>query len=122
MKRRIFIFAVVLAVMLAAVVTLGELVRVQVEKGDGIEAGYAGKVVEMAHEDGNNPVEFARTAWNVEEEVHVYVTGGVTNSVTNWIRVEGTTVTNELSVGDYVLPEDVLRTDGTNVVDVLLEF
>lgn len=121
MKKWFLNFAAVLLAGILAGTALGELVRIQVERGSGIEAGYTGKVVEI-QDRLSSGVNQAQTLWNVEQEVHVYVVGGVTNSVTNWIRVEGPTVTNSLAVGDYVLPEDVLSTDGTNVVDVILEF
>lgn len=121
MKKWFLNFAVVLLAGIVAGTALGELVRIQVEKGDGIEAGYAGKVAEILDpwEEG---VSRTRTTWEVEPEVHIYVVGGVTNSVTNWVRVEFDTVSEGIATGDYLLPEDVLTTDGTGVKEVILEF
>lgn len=47
MKKWFLNFAAVTLAGILAGTAPGELVRVQVEKGDGIEAGYAAKVVEL---------------------------------------------------------------------------
>lgn len=121
MKKWFLNFAVLLLAGLVAGTAPGELVRIQVEKGSAQETGYTGKVAEILDpwEEG---VSRTRTTWEVEPEVHIYVVGGVTNSVTNWVRVEYDTETDGIATGDYLLPEDVISTDGTGVKEVILEF
>lgn len=121
MKRWFLNFAAVLAAGLLAGIALGEMIQVQVQKGNPVKPGYAAKVAAVL-DAGTNGVDWVQPIWQVQEEIVHYVTGSVTNSVTNWIRVAGPTATNALAEGDYVLPGDVFSTDGTNVVDVILEF
>ena len=90
-------------------------------KGNPVEPGYAAKVAAVL-DAGTSGVDWVQPTWQVQEEIVHYVTGSTTNSVTNWIRVAGPTGTNALAEGDYVLPGDVFSTDGTNVIDVILEF
>ncbi|MBP5787751.1 MAG: hypothetical protein J6Y19_08060, partial [Kiritimatiellae bacterium] len=121
MKRWFLNFAAVLAAGLLAGIALGEMIQVQVQKGNPVEPGYAAKVAAVL-DAGTSGVDWVQPTWQVQEEIVHYVTGSTTNSVTNWIRVAGPTGTNALAEGDYVLPGDVFSTDGTNVIDVILEF
>lgn len=120
MKKRIAVLVLATAVAAAH----GGMIRVQVEKDGGIEAGYAAKVAAIFPAAATGAVKCVRTSWTMEPEVRTQAVPGSTNTVTvtNWVRAAGAKTTNTLAAGDYVLPEDVFSTASTNVADVLLEY
>lgn len=98
----------------------GEYASVELEREAETEAGYLGKVAAIV--GTNAEVKQVRTTWTNTSEVVTTVSGSVTNVYTNWSRVELGATTNTLSVGDFVLPSDVLReTGGVALTTVVLE-
>lgn len=105
---------------LAAAAALADFASVELERAAEQEAGYLGKVAGIVGDGAE--VEQIRATWTNTAEVVTTVSGGVTNTWTNWSRVELGAVTNTLSAGDFVLPNDTLReTGGIALTTVILE-
>ena len=114
----------VLAVALAAAAAWAEYASMELERGAEHEAGYLGKVAEIVGDGAE--VSRIRTTWTNTAEVVTSVTTVGTNEVTtvttNYYRTALGEVTNTLSAGDFVLPNDTLReTGGITMTTIILE-
>lgn len=121
MKKTI---AVLVLALLAAAAAWAGYASMELEREAEREAGYLGKVVEIVGDGA--AVDQVRTTWTYTAEVVTSVTTVGTNEVTtvttNYYRTAAGAVTNTLSTGDFVLPNDILReTGGITLTTVILE-
>lgn len=111
MKKTI---AMLVLALLAAVAAWAGYASVELEREAEREVGYLGKVAEIVGAGAS--VSQIRTEWTNTAEVVTSVTTVGTNEVTtvttNYYRSAAGEVTNTLSTGDFVLPNDRLREAG----------
>lgn len=118
------LMAVLVLALLAAVAAWAGYASVELEREAEREVGYLGKVVEIV--GAGAAVSQIRTEWTNTAEVVTSVTTVGTNEVTtvttNYYRSAAGEVTNTLSTGDFVLPNDRLReAGGITLTTIILE-